>query len=558
MLFHIRCVGVLIVIGSMAAPVHAHNGHVVSADSISDIVIDGDLSDWPARMQTHAISAVLELCDDTPSEDGFRGQYRVGYDPREKAIYVAVEIEDDTIVLDSIGEEGWSSRDACELFLSLDHSATRTSPVQFVYRGEPYATFEDAISDKFTKACKVARASVDNHILYEWRIDVSQLYDESVDLGNGAVIGFDVAYLDRDSEEEYAFYCSSLGYWKHMYSDSLGDLVIQPPNSKSSQIAGRALWSVPHRRAPALLRLQDKANEAVFFQFPLGNDGQFLATLPIGEYALSVVDSGEHSVPSAVQQISLVRDTLLAEPIRFEDGEPSVAMPVLLYDLAHGQSPVNQLEQLGDEIGYTVRMSEQPISLDVLSSVTGLYLLGPTEQFSEAEQRAVVAFVENGGSLLLVMDESRRTSVESTHVNDLVEAFGLKIAGDSEYIHNCGGIAQACAIHEHDLEIPFSGGRSVEGGIPFAFQLDRDGNRTRPFASYATTAGGGKVVVMGEAMASLFLGTPDGERLSGTPRNYHQTRYWGKDSRAFNADLLSWMLSVPQATTAEVDALSSR
>ena len=82
----------------------------------------------------------------------------------------------------------------------------------------------------------------------------------------------------------------------------------------------------------------------------------------------------------------------------------------------------------------------------------------------------------------------------------------------------------------------------MKGGTPFAFQIDRDGDPSHPFAAYVKTSEGGKIVVLSEAMAALFLGTADGERLSGTPRNYDQTKYWGKDSEVFNADLFAWLL----------------
>ena len=83
----------------------------------------------------------------------------------------------------------------------------------------------------------------------------------------------------------------------------------------------------------------------------------------------------------------------------------------------------------------------------------------------------------------------------------------------------------------------------MEGGAPFGFQLDHDGNPSHPFATAKEVTGGGKVIVLSEAMAAIFLGTPDGERLSGTPRNYAETTYWGKDSERFNNDIMTWLLS---------------
>jgi hypothetical protein len=89
--------------------------------------------------------------------------------------------------------------------------------------------------------------------------------------------------------------------------------------------------------------------------------------------------------------------------------------------------------------------------------------------------------------------------------------------------------------------VPFSGGRAVEGGTPFAFQLGKDGNLAQPFGAYKRLDNGGRIVVLGEGMASLFLGDPAGVRLSGVPNDPSGTTYWGKDSAIFMEEVLGWL-----------------
>lgn len=50
---------------------------------------------------------------------------------------------------------------------------------------------------------------------------------------------------------------------------------------------------------------------------------------------------------------------------------------------------------------------------------------------------------------------------------------------------------------------------------------------------------GGKFYAGGDTMVGLLLGFPDGERLV---MNKMDTRWWGKDSRAYMSDLLAWAL----------------
>ena len=83
---------------------------------------------------------------------------------------------------------------------------------------------------------------------------------------------------------------------------------------------------------------------------------------------------------------------------------------------------------------------------------------------------------------------------------------------------------------------------AVEGGTPFAWQLDKEGKPGQVFATSTTVGKTGRVVVLGDAMATLFLGTREGVRLTGVPRDPTRTTYWGKDSGIFMEELLTWLV----------------
>ena len=274
-----------------------------------------------------------------------------------------------------------------------------------------------------------------------------------------------------------------------------------------------------------------------------------MANLPTGDYELTAVASAPATRVSRPERVSITKDTQLDPSTKFEvareeDAEtPNLSGSVVYYDLAHGEQLQSQIRRLGDRLGFSLRSSDEPLSRQSLGNTQLLYVRAPKSRFSEAEKKVVVDFVRNGGSLLLVMDEQKRTSLEETQVNDLIAPFGLRFTDDTDYLHNCGAISKAGDIHRNDLEVPFSGGRAVEGGKSFGFQLDRDGNPSQAFASSVETPSGGKIVVLGEGMATLFLGSKDGQRLSGSPDDYARTNYWGKDSAQFNADILTWLLS---------------
>jgi hypothetical protein len=212
-------------------------------------------------------------------------------------------------------------------------------------------------------------------------------------------------------------------------------------------------------------------------------------------------------------------------------------------DHAHGESPLPPpYTTLVARIGAEIVAHQTPITPAALQGYRLVILRAPNTEITDDERAAIVGFVKGGGSLLLVVDEERRQPLATTRVNDLIEPFGLKLTADTPYRHNTGAIAKKGNVNAADRELPYSGGRAIEGGQAFAWQLDQDGQPAQPFASAATAGAGGKVVVMAEGMASLFLGQPEGVRLTGVPNDPRQTTYWGKDSAIFMEELLTWLI----------------
>jgi hypothetical protein len=199
------------------------------------------------------------------------------------------------------------------------------------------------------------------------------------------------------------------------------------------------------------------------------------------------------------------------------------------------------MDGIAKKLGLEIRTSTESLTAATLAGARILYLRAPSKEFTASETDAIVAFVRSGGALLLVLDEERRQSLEKTRANSLLSPFGMRLTLDTKYVHNAGAVAKAGEINKADREVPFSGGRAVEGGTPFAFQLDSGGKPAQPFGAYKRLENGGRIVVLGEGMASLFLGDPAGVRLSGVPNDPSRTTYWGKDSAIFMEEVLTWL-----------------
>jgi hypothetical protein len=211
----------------------------------------------------------------------------------------------------------------------------------------------------------------------------------------------------------------------------------------------------------------------------------------------------------------------------------------LYFDRAHGEfAPPDQLAPIARKLRLELVNEDAPISAATLQRARVLYLRAPSKKFSNGEKQAIVTFVRGGRSLLLVLDEEKRQRLETTGVNDFLAPFDMRLTSDTPYIPNVGAIAKAGEINRADREIPYDGGRSVDGGTPFAFQLDRDGKPAQPYGAWKKVQGGGRIIVLAEGMASLFLGSPQGKRLASVGDD---GLYWGKDSALFNEEVLAWL-----------------
>lgn len=231
-------------------------------------------------------------------------------------------------------------------------------------------------------------------------------------------------------------------------------------------------------------------------------------------------------------------------PTRAQTAQPPKAAARIYFDQAHGEAPPPApMADIGRRLGYTLDLVRDAATTESLRGSQLVYFRAPNGTFTESEKAAIVAHVNSGGSLLLVLDEEKRQSLAKTGVNDILAPFGMKLSGDTPRIVNTGAIAKAGEINRADRQVPYDGGREIFGGTPFAFQLDRNGNPAQPYAAYKKLDNGARVVVMAEGMASLFLGSPDGVRLHEDPVNPGNTKWWGKDSQVFMEEVLAWLLA---------------
>lgn len=216
----------------------------------------------------------------------------------------------------------------------------------------------------------------------------------------------------------------------------------------------------------------------------------------------------------------------------------------IVMDLAHKQifwndpaSMAGKAPSLVDRIKYmTGEMTKTANSVDAelvyikdeikpeqLTKGSLLFIHIPSGQYTPAEVSAVTKFINNGGSLFVVMDADYWSTLKQTNVNDLIRPFGIQFDGPNPDSLS-GGTTKAGTITPKPLKLSYHGARIVNGdGKPFCFNI-----RTEkfPFGVYKEVKNGGKIIVMGDGMTSLYMTSWEGVNDYQCQEFMHDTFQW--------------------------------
>ena len=135
-----------------------------------------------------------------------------------------------------------------------------------------------------------------------------------------------------------------------------------------------------------------------------------------------------------------------------------------------------------------------------------LFIHIPSAKYTSGEVSAISKYLASGGSLFLVMDQDMWSTLEQVNANDLIRPFGIQFGGESPD-SLAGGHTKAGLVTDKSLKISYHGARTVTGGTPFCFN---DRSDAHPFGTFMEVQNGGKVIVMGDGMVSLYMTSWEG------------------------------------------------
>jgi hypothetical protein len=192
------------------------------------------------------------------------------------------------------------------------------------------------------------------------------------------------------------------------------------------------------------------------------------------------------------------------------------------FDLAHGQRFWNdpkdpqpniglndstRIQYLNHELNKTlagldakVTFLKKNIRFNQLKKADALVLHVPYSKYTQPEIKAIQKYINRGGNLLLVMEADYWTDNEKTNVNEILKPYKIQY-GQQSKDSLAGGYTVKGVLHSEQLKVTYQFGREVSGGTSFSFNA-QDG---QPFGVYKETKNGGRLVVLGDAMSSLYM-----------------------------------------------------
>jgi len=161
---------------------------------------------------------------------------------------------------------------------------------------------------------------------------------------------------------------------------------------------------------------------------------------------------------------------------------------------------ISELKKTAFSVNAELSFITEKIKPELLANGDLLFIHIPSTKYSSEEVSAITGFLDKGGSMFIVMDEDHWSTLKQTNVNEILKPFGLEYGTKSQDTL-VGGHSKAGIITDKALKITYDNGRVIQGGTPFCF------NQTEqyPFGTYMILPKGGRIIVMGDGMSSLYM-----------------------------------------------------
>ncbi len=264
------------------------NGAIAYAYPISNITVDGDLSDWPKSLNAYPIRP---LGNSSRGKNDFEAYFHVGYNIKEKAIYVIAVVTDDSHIIDTSSTAEWNTQDIFNFYFDEQHSPNGSGVDLYQY-GKSYKHTNDQSvswdpSKKMTNwdNIDIVHSRKGNRTIYECKVKMEQ------QIALPKTIGMDFVFVDKDTNDRkpsnsYITWGNKLG--KSSFPARLGDIILMDTQMKTGVVEGRLSWKQNDTKSyPEYIRYTSEKTPRLWTQIIVDSTGAYNVELPVGKYQIS-------------------------------------------------------------------------------------------------------------------------------------------------------------------------------------------------------------------------------------------------------------------------------
>ena len=264
----------------MSAMVYGSNGKIAYAYPMDGIMIDGQLQDWPSDIIKYKLEFFFPGEHPQDDED-FNASFSFGYNMKEQALYLSVELRDENYQIDTSGNPSWNSQDVLQLFIDGRHLRYR-SPVEYYAANDQFRNLKRA----HWKYIDLAISRKEDHFIYEYKIKPGDT------LYPGRSLGMGLVFVDNDgSTDSVSVIGWGPGNRKDIHPEHLGDVIIMDPASQLGSLVGKISWEEEAQMPlPSLVRVQSVNFPSLDVQVKVDSMGNYSTSLPAGLYQINAVD----------------------------------------------------------------------------------------------------------------------------------------------------------------------------------------------------------------------------------------------------------------------------
>lgn len=265
----------------MRPMVYGSNGKIAYAYPMDGITIDGQLHDWPSDIATYK----LEFCfyGEPPRDDkDFNASFRLGYNMKEQALYLSVEVRDEIYHIDTSSSRSWNSQDVLQVFVDGRHLRYK-SPVEYYAANNQFRNLKRAD----WKYIDLAISRKENLFMYEYKIKLGD------SLYPGRSLGLGLVFVDNDGSIDAT---SAIGWGpgnrKDVFPEHLGKVIVMEPASQLGSLVGKISWEDGAQTPlPSLVRVHSVNFPSLDVQVKVDSMGNYSTSLPAGLYQINAVDA---------------------------------------------------------------------------------------------------------------------------------------------------------------------------------------------------------------------------------------------------------------------------